>query len=166
MQFQKWTALAAAAGGSILTTLALHFVVSATPTTAQPFPIDQQIALLVSEHQATKLALQRTQMMAATYQLDTSGLHDLDERLSEGQFVPGALGRVRRARIATEAVNWPDAMQEAVSLTVAAMRGLEDALRDEDVDRAKGPAHDVHELAHDVSNMTYAALGQSAPDVR
>lgn len=163
MQPNRWTLLAAAVGSAVFTTLVVNLGLAASPTKAQPVPIDQQVPLLMAEQQAMKRALQRTQLMAVTYQLDTAGFHDLDERLSAGTFVPGALGRVRRARIATEAAEWPGVMEETVKTAVEQMRALEDALRDEDVQRAAGPAHEVHELTHQMSDMAYATLSVTTP---
>lgn len=108
-------------------------------------------------------AVQKTQVMAVTYQLDTSGFHDLDEKLNVGEMVSGALGRVRRARIATQATDWPHDLKEPAAKLVGEMMHLEEELRDENVSKAAPHAHEVHELAHDISNQVYAWLTGAAP---
>jgi hypothetical protein len=138
---------------TVVTTLGF----GASPTAAQQAPMEQQLA-------EVRAAAQRAQMIATTYQLDSSGLHDLDVALNEqGQLVSGALGKVRKARIATQTTAWPHEMEETAGKLVVQMLLLEQGLRDENVEAAKGPAKEVHDIAHDLSAMTYDQLGGQQP---
>jgi hypothetical protein len=103
-------------------------------------------------------AAQRAQVIATVYQLDTAGLHELDERVAAGSIPPGALGRVRRARMATQATTWPEPLRETVTAMTAEMVKLEEALREESASRAAAPAHETHELEHRLSDQAYGWL--------
>jgi hypothetical protein len=121
------------------------------------------IAAQSNEAHNAMMAAQKAQVMAATFQLDNSGLHDLDVKLNAGEMVPGALGKIRNARVATQATVWPDAMKENVDKLVASMTQLEQALRDEDVAKAAPLAKDVHDVGHDVSAAAYQWLTGAQP---
>ena len=108
-------------------------------------------------------AIQRTQAMAVIYQLDTTGFHDLEVDLSSGQVPAGALGKVRRARIAAQATNWPGEVASDAASMVEAMQQLESGLRDEDASKAQPPAKEVHDLEHDLSTKMYAWLSAAQP---
>jgi hypothetical protein len=138
---------------AVTTTLGL----GASPGAAQPAPLEQQLA-------EVRAATQKAQLLATTYQLDSSGLHDLDVALNErGQLVSGALGKIRRARIATQATAWPRELEETANKLVAQLVLLEQGLRDESVEAAKGPAKEVHDIAHDLSGLTYDLLSGQKP---
>jgi hypothetical protein len=111
---------------------------------------------------AMKMA-QKAQVMAVTFQLDKSGLHDIDVSLTAGTMPAGALGNVRRARIATQATDWPESMQGMASDLAGHMIELEEALRAEDVTRAAPLAKKVHDLGHDVSAASYTMLSGGPP---
>ena len=108
---------------------------------------------------------QKAQVIAVTFQLDKSGFHDLDESLAAGTMPSGALGNVRRARIALVATDWPEAMHETVRELGGHMMALEEALRAEDVAGAAPHAKKVHDVGHDLSAAVYTMLstGQAAP---
>ena len=108
---------------------------------------------------------QKAQVMAVTFQLDKSGFHDLDESLAAGTMPSGALGNVRRARIALMATDWPEAMHELARELGGHMMELEQALRAEDVAGAAPHAKKVHDVGHDLSTAVYTMLstGQAAP---
>ena len=113
---------------------------------------------------ATRMA-QKAQMMAVTFQLDRSDFHDIDETLAGGRMPAGALGSVRRARIALMATDWPEALHEMVRELGGHMLELEEALRAEDVARAAPHAKKVHDVGHDLSSAVYTVLstGQAGP---
>ena len=105
----------------------------------------------------------KAQVIAVTFQLDTSGFHDLEDSTAAGVIPRGALGNVRRARIATQATDWPDPLREKATELVSHMMALEDGLRAEDPGVAAQPARHVHEVGHDLSTLVYTWLGgQSA----
>jgi hypothetical protein len=107
---------------------------------------------------------QKAQVIATIYHLDKSGLHALDESLAAGTIPSGALGNVRRARIAAMATDWPEPTRETARKVIDAMGELETALRAEDVEKAAPLAKDVHEHEHDLSAATYDWLaGGAAP---
>ena len=105
----------------------------------------------------------KAQVMAVTFQLDNSGLHDIDEGTHAGAIPAGALGSVRRARIATLATDWPDSLRELATGLGGHMMELEEALRAEDAARAAPHAKEVHELAHDLSAAVYTMLSGTQP---
>ncbi len=110
------------------------------------------------------LAAQKAQVMAVIYQLDSAGLHDLDVKLNNGEFVAGALGRVRRARIATQATQWPQEVQPMATELVQHLQALEGTLRDEDVAAAARPVTAAHDVEHNLSDKVYGWLsGAQSP---
>jgi hypothetical protein len=106
---------------------------------------------------------QKAQVMAVTFHLDKSGFHDLDEALAAGTLPAGALGPVRRARIATEATEWPHPLHDKAKELVGHMNHLEEAIRAEDVAKAAPHAKEVHDVGHDLSNATYQWLAGEQP---
>jgi hypothetical protein len=104
------------------------------------------------------MVAQKAQVAATTFQLDQSGLHDIDVAATEGTIVPGALGAVRRARIATQATAWPDGLKPMADRLVTDMKTLEEAIRTEDASKVSEPAKKVHDVAHDLSSAVYTWL--------
>ena len=105
------------------------------------------------------MAAQKAQVIATTFQLDKSGLHDIDVAANSGQPLPtGALGNVRRAHVALKATAWPDAMKEKATELDGHMQRLTDTLRAEDMAAAAEPAEKVHDVGHDLSGMAYQWL--------
>ena len=117
---------------------------------AQPVVADQA--------ESAYLLAQKAQAGATTYQLDKAGLHDIDEGAKAGAIPAGALGNVRRARIATQATEWPDDLKPMADALVADMRLLEEAIRSEDPARAVEIAAKVHDGEHDFSAAVYSWL--------
>ena len=101
----------------------------------------------------------KAQVIAVTFQLDMAGFHDLEDSTAAGAIPRGALGNVRRARIATQATDWPEALRDKATELVSHMMALEDGLRAEDPGVAAQPARHVHEVGHDLSTLVYAWLG-------
>jgi len=101
---------------------------------------------------------QKAQAIATIYQLDKSGFHDMDVSLTAGTMPAGALGTVRRARIAHQATSWPDALQEHAKALTAKMMEFEEALRAEDVGKSAPLAKEVHDIEHDFSAEVYTWL--------
>jgi hypothetical protein len=112
-------------------------------------------------------AAQTAQVAIAVYHMDNAGLHDLDEASAAGRIPPGALGRVRRARIVTAATQWPDSIAPKAREFVEHAQRLEAALTAENAQAAAPDAHELHELGHEISDMVYSWLaslsGTSAP---
>jgi hypothetical protein len=100
-------------------------------------------------------AAQKAQVIATIYHLDKSGLHDLDESLAAGAMPSGALGNVRRGKIAAMATDWPEPTRETAQRVIQEMQELETALRAEDVAKAAPLAKDVHDHEHDLSAAVY-----------
>jgi len=141
----------AAAGFAAGITVTLVSVGYHTPTAA------------ADEAQVAHLAAVKAQVMHTMYMLDKAGFHDIDTSLQAGNLPPGAYGTVRQARIVTQATEWPETLQADAAAEVAQLQALEDALKNEDVNAAKDPAHQVHEVGHDLSAKVYTWLsgGQS-----
>jgi hypothetical protein len=67
---------------------------------------------------------------------------------------------VSRARLVTAAVAWPAGPpRDTATKLQGQLAALQDALRAENVQAAKGPVHDVHETEHDLSAAVYGWLG-------
>jgi hypothetical protein len=158
MKLDRRSALIGAVSSAAVVTLVLSFGPSVQETTAQAVPVDQQVAQLRQENQALMSVAQRAQVMTVIYQLDNAGFHGLDEKVTAGEIPAGALGLVRRARIAAQATMWPESLHGTATQLIEELTHLESAVRDEDVARAKGPAHEVHELGHGISDQAYSWL--------
>ncbi|MFN8526532.1 MAG: hypothetical protein U0821_25805 [Chloroflexota bacterium] len=122
-------------------------------------------AATVSAQQDAYAAAQKAQVIATVYHLDKVGFHGLEDAINAGNIPAGSLGTVRRARVTMMAVDWPAAMRETVTSLNTQMLALEAALKDENAEAAKVPAHEVHEIEHDLSGAVYTWLGggQAAP---
>ncbi|MFN8557513.1 MAG: hypothetical protein U0531_09265 [Dehalococcoidia bacterium] len=108
-------------------------------------------------------AAQAAQVATVTFQQDSIGLHDLEEDLAAGRPAPSyARGRIRRARIAIQATQWPDAMQAKAADFVATAQKIEGALLAEDWTTAAPLAKTLHDAGHDLSDMAYTWLGSLA----
>jgi hypothetical protein len=117
---------------------------------AQPVAADQA--------ESAYMIAQKAQVALATYELDSAGLHGIDEGAKAGSIPPGALGAVRRTRIAVQSTEWPDALKDMAMTQVANMKTLEDALRTEDPAQVAEPAAKVHDSGHDLSAAVYSWL--------
>lgn len=118
--------------------------------TAQPVGADQA--------EAAYMLAQKAQVAHTTYQLDTAGLHDLDVAATTGSIPSGALGGVRRARIAVQATEWPEALKAMATEQIAIMKSLEEAIRSEDPAQVAAPAKKAHDVGHDLSAAVYTWL--------
>lgn len=104
------------------------------------------------------LAAQKAQVMAATYQLDKIDLHGIEDDAKAGTVIAGALGNVRRARIALQATEWPEALKSLAMEQIEHMKQLEAAIRAEDAAKVVEPATKAHEVGHDLSAAVYTWL--------
>ena len=104
----------------------------------------QTPTVAADEAEIAHMAAVKAQVMHTMYVLDTAGFHALDESLQAGTMPPGAYGPVHRARVMTQATEWPEALQTVAATEVAQLKALEDALKNEDVNAAKDPAHQIH----------------------
>jgi hypothetical protein len=111
-----------------------------------------------ADDDAAHMSAMKAQIMAATYQLDKAGLHAVDEGAKAGTIAAGALGEVRRARIAVQATEWPDALKSMAADEVAILKSLEEALRTEDASKVMDPATRAHDTGHDLSAAVYSWL--------
>jgi hypothetical protein len=122
----------------------------------------QTPTVAADEAQVAHMAAMKAQVMHTTYQLDSSGFHALDQSLQGGTLPPGSFGTVQRARVMAEATEWPDDLKQLATDEIAQLKLLETALKNEDVEAAKDPSHQVHEVGHDLSAKAYAWLGGAA----
>jgi len=116
-------------------------------------------SVAADEAEVAHMAAMKAQVMHTIYQLDASGFHDLETKLQAGTLPPGSFGTVQHARIMAEATEWPADLKQAASDEIAQLKLLEAALKAEDVNAAKNPAHEVHEGGHGLSTRVYAWLG-------
>jgi hypothetical protein len=100
----------------------------------------------------------KAQVMHTIYMLDSSGLHAIDESTHAGTIPAGALGTVRRARIMTQATEWPDALKDQAAGLVNDMKALEATLQKEDAAGSADLAAKVHDGGHDLSAAVYTWL--------
>ena len=105
---------------------------------------------------------QKAQVAHSTYQLDNAGLHTLDVDSNAGTITAGALGKVRQARIALQASDWPKALKEMASNQVTTMKALEEAIRTEDPAQVAPLAKKAHDDGHDLSAAVYGWLDTGA----
>lgn len=101
---------------------------------------------------------QKAQVAATTYQLDKAGMHDTEEAAKAGTIPAGALGEVRRARIAVQSTDWPESLKPMAMEQVSRMKSLEEAIRTEDASKVAEPAAKSHENGHDLSAAVYTWL--------
>ncbi len=118
--------------------------------TAQPVGADQA--------EAAYLLAQKAQVGHTTYQLDTAGLHGIEDAATAGTIPSGALGSVRRARIAVQATDWPEPLKAMATEQVTIMKALEEAIRSEDAAKVVEPATKAHDVGHDLSAAVYTWL--------
>lgn len=163
MTFISRSALTGALGAALALGLVAVLAPPATPVGAQLTSVDAAMEALRQEAHQARAAAERAQVLAVVYQVDGAGLHDLDESVQAGAIPAGSLGRVRRTRIAVESVAWPQSIRETAHELAAHLRQLESAIRDEDVEAATGPAHEAHEVGHDLSGAAYAWLSGAQP---
>jgi hypothetical protein len=151
MKLHRISALVGAVSGAVIMSAVTFFFAGARPSEAQ---------------MDLPLAVQKSQAMTVAYQLDTSDLHDLDVKLNSGELIPGALGKVRKARIAVQSAMWPAEMQDTANSLVGEMMELETALRNEDASAGAPHATKVHDTAHELADGVYTWLstGQAPAD--
>ena len=101
---------------------------------------------------------QKAQVAATTYQLDKAGLHEVEDAAKAGSIPAGALGEVRRARIAVQATDWPEPVKPMATEQVNLMKSLEEAIRSEDASKVAEPAGKSHNNGHDLSAAVYTWL--------
>lgn len=163
---------ASIAAGPTIAVISGTAAVVAPPTVAAapPLPVavapappvvstaDQQIAEVRRALQDVGDAALKALLLAVSDQVREAGLHDLDESIAGGKIPTGALGKVRRARVAVDAVVWPTTLQETAKKLSGELARLEPALRDESVERAATPAKNAHEAGDDLSDQVYGWL--------
>lgn len=145
MLLKKLALTAAGFAAGVAMTLA-SVGATVTPATAQ-----------MTSDQAYMLA-QKAAVSQATYQQDTAGLHALDEASNAGTIPSGSLGRVRRARIAVQAAEWPEPLKADAMHFVETLKQLEEALRTEDAAKVAPVAKKAHDDGHDLSAAAYTWL--------
>jgi hypothetical protein len=108
------------------------------------------------------MVAQKAQVGHTTFQLDMAGLHGIDDGAKAGTIPAGALGSVRRARIAVQATDWPEALKPMAMEQVEIMKNLEEAIRSEDTAKIAEPAQKAHDNGHDLSAAVYTWLDTGA----
>lgn len=145
MMLKKFALTAAGFTAGVAMTLA-SVSATVTPATAQ-----------MTGDQAYEIAV-KAAVSQATYQQDTAGLHALDVESNAGTIPAGALGRVRRARIAVQAATWPEPLKADAMHFVETMKQLEEAIRTEDAAKVAPLAKKAHDDGHDLSAAVYTWL--------
>jgi hypothetical protein len=103
------------------------------------------------------------QTIAAVSLLDSAGLHEIDEALTNGTDVPiAALGQVQNAYIVAAATQWPAPLKDQAAQLTSELARLATTLAAGDMNGAMTPAHDAHEMEHMLSHMAYDWLGAQA----
>jgi hypothetical protein len=127
-------------------------------------PISElQFPVVIGDTTQAARAAQVGQVISTAWVLDNSGLHDIDDALDSGSALPsGTLGRVQHAQLVAGATVWPASLQDTAAQMTAQLTQLRNALEAGDMAAAAGPAHDAHELGHDLSGKAYAWLAGEA----
>lgn len=120
--------------------------------------VGYQAPTVSADDDAVHMAAIKAQVMTATYQFDKAGLHDVDVDARAGKITAGALGNVRRARIAVQATEWPEALKPMATEQVTILKALEEALRTEDAAKVMDPAAKSHDMGHSLSAAVYSWL--------
>jgi hypothetical protein len=102
------------------------------------------------------------QVIAAIALQDASAFHALDDAIVAGTMPSDSVGKVQRARLVTAATQWPEPLAARARELVEHLGELHQALRDEEMAKAVEHGHHVHEIEHDLSQGTYAWLGQQS----
>jgi uncharacterized protein YcnI len=101
-------------------------------------------------------------VITAVWILDNSGLHDIDEGAAAGSLPAGSLGRVQRARAVAAVTMWPAELREDAQRLVRELGELSAALENNNLSAAAHPAHEAHEIGHDISGKAYGWYAQVA----
>ena len=126
-----------------------------------PASVTQLTAPPMSPSAATQ-AIAVGHVIAAIALLDASEFHALAEAVKAGTIPAGSLGKVHRARLVAAATTWPETLREAAHKLVQELGHLYQAIETGNAAGAAEPAHEVHEVEHDLSKAVYAWLAERA----
>ena len=105
----------------------------------------------------------RDEMMYAILQINSLGLHDMDEGLKAGTIESSYAPNTRTAvRLLALTGRTPDLKPEAATLHGHAVDLLK-ALQDEDIDAASAAATELHEGAHQFTDKVWAVVAADLP---
>jgi hypothetical protein len=105
----------------------------------------------------------RDEMMYAILQINSLGLHDMDEGLKAGTIESSYAPNTRTAVRLLALTGWtPDLKPEADTLHGHAVDLLK-ALEDEDIDAASAAATELHEGAHQFTDKVWAVVAADLP---
>ena len=103
------------------------------------------------------------EMMYAILQINSLGLHDMDEGLKAGTIESSYAPNTRTAVRLLALTGWtPDLKPEADTLHGHAVDLLK-ALQDEDIDAASAAATELHEGAHQFTDKVWAVVAADLP---
>ena len=107
--------------------------------------------------------IQRNEMIFAAFNLAALPLHDIDTGLAAGKAestdVPNARAAVRLFAL----TNWDSSLKVEAETLRGHAADLLKALDDGDIEKAKDPAHQLHEGWHDFSDKLWAVLAKDLP---
>jgi len=107
--------------------------------------------------------VQRNEMMHAIIELDSLGLHDMDETLNgTGEIDPSFAPKARTAVRLLALTDWGSHQADADAAHEQAVALLQ-ALEDEDVEAAADAASGLHDLEHDLSAAVWNELAADLP---
>ncbi|GMU41232.1 MAG: mechanosensitive ion channel protein [Chloroflexota bacterium] len=136
-----------------------------TPTTATATGTATHTAEATPHTEDAHGAVDPGDLLAAVIHLDAAGFHAMDDALNGDapEIDPAWLGAAQRARVAVEAVAWPEGLTDAVEAFVTASAALEAALDADDAAAAAPLAVTAHDTQHALSHEAYHAIGEAEP---
>jgi uncharacterized protein YcnI len=147
-----WKAIQTYADGSVVAWVG-------PPGSSDPASLTQLTTAPMSPLELTQAATVG-QVIAAVALLDGSNFHALHEAVSVGTIPTDSVGKVQRARLVTAAIQWPETLRPDALKLVEHLEHLQAAVRTENAAAAVGPAQEMHEVEHDLSQAAYAWLAQ------
>lgn len=139
---------------------------------AEVTALQQQVATLQGQAndvqaqlRANQQLAQQAAIMAASPSLDGSAFHEIDEAVNDaGTIEPAFVGVAERALATLGMPFWPEELRPNVDQLSATIQALADALSADDVEAAKQPAREAHELVHEFQDAEAAYLaGEPVP---
>ncbi|MDQ0677336.1 hypothetical protein QFZ30_000718 [Arthrobacter pascens] len=112
----------------------------------------------------TEEAVRTAGVLAALTHIDNVGFHGIATNLTGAspKIDRNWSGLIRNARIAVDAIEWPDEIQSAAGRFTAAAGLLADALDQRDTDATADPAKELHVAYHALSDAGWSHLAGTA----
>lgn len=95
--------------------------------------------------------------------IDSAGFHDMAKELAEATEInPRYASKVGSVLAAVRVAAWDSGLRTDLATVVADLEALKAALDAADLEAARAAAEAIHDSQHDLSDATYAWLGEMA----